>query len=98
MKRWLSLALALALLCALPLTAAVAEQNVDLTGKLVIVHTNDVHGYAETSLTEPSTGYAQVKQYKEDAERLGASVLLLDAGDVSQGRPLVNLSMGRDRL
>lgn len=94
MKRWLSLALALALLCTLPFSAAVAEQKVDLTGKLVIVHTNDVHGYAETSLTEPSTGYAQVKQYKEDAERLGASVLLLDAGDVSQGQPIVNLSMG----
>ena len=94
MKKWLSILLALVLAGSLLFPAAVADQDVDLTGKLVIIHTNDVHGYAETSLTEPSTGYAQVKQYKEDAERLGASVLLLDAGDVSQGQPIVNLSKG----
>ena len=43
MKKWLSvlLALTLPLGCLLP---AAAEQKVDLTGKLVIVHTNDVHG------------------------------------------------------
>ena len=93
MKKWLSvlLALALTLGCLLPATA---EQKVDLTGKLVIVHTNEVHGYAVTGGTPPSVGYAQIKQYKLDAAALGASVLLLDAGDVSQGQPIVNLSMG----
>ena len=94
MKKWFSVLLALILAGCLLFPAAVAEQDVDLTGKLVIIHTNDIHGYAETNLIEPSVGYAQIKQYKEDAERLGASVLLLDAGDVSQGQSIVNLSEG----
>ncbi|HNW86982.1 MAG TPA: bifunctional UDP-sugar hydrolase/5'-nucleotidase [Candidatus Limiplasma sp.] len=93
MKRWLSILLALALLATAPF-AAVAEQKVDLTGKLVIVHTNDIHGRAQTDLAEPSVGYAQIKQYREDAKALGASVLLLDAGDASQGEPIVNLEKG----
>lgn len=92
MKKALSLLLAavLTLVC-LP---ALAGQPVDLTGKLVILHTNDTHGYAVTDPAAPATGYAQVKQYKLDAQALGASVLLMDAGDVSQGQPLVNLSKG----
>ena len=93
MKKWLSILLTLALLCcALP--AAVAEQKVDLSGKLVILHTNDIHGYAVTDPSQPSVGYAQIKQYKMDAARLGANVLLLDAGDASQGQPIVNLDKG----
>lgn len=93
MKKALSILLALVFTLGC-LSFAAAEQKVDLTGKLVIVHTNDVHGYAVTSASAPSVGYAQIKQYKLDAARLGANVLLLDAGDVSQGQPIVNLSKG----
>ncbi len=94
MKKRLSILLALAMLACCLAPAAVAEQKVDLTGKLVIVHTNDVHGYAVTDLSEPSVGYAQIKQYCTDAKATGADVLLLDAGDASQGQPIVNLDMG----
>lgn len=93
MKRWLSVLLALAALL-LALSPAMADQPVDLTGKLLILHTNDLHGYAITDPSLPSVGYAQIKQYKADAQALGAQVLLLDAGDVSQGQPIVNLDKG----
>lgn len=94
MRKLLSILLALALLTMGLVPVALAEQPVDLTGKLVILHTNDTHGYALTNPAEPSVGYAQVKQYAEDAAALGANVLLLDAGDASQGKPIVNLSKG----
>jgi 2',3'-cyclic-nucleotide 2'-phosphodiesterase (5'-nucleotidase family) len=67
----------------------------ELSGKLVILHTNDVHGHA---LRDPATGaigYAAIAQLKKDLQSLGASVLLLDAGDASQGTSLVNLSQGK---
>ena len=96
MKKWLAILLSLSiLLVALP---AMAAQEVDLSGKLVIVHTNDVHGHAVTDLSEPSVGYAQIKQYKADAAALGANVLLLDAGDASQGQPIVNLDKGENAI
>ena len=95
MNKRLSILFALVLLCSCLLPVAVADQQVDLTGKLVIIHTNDVHGHAVTNAAEPSVGYAQVKQYRMDAAELGADVLLLDAGDASQGQPLVNLDKGK---
>ena len=92
MKKWLAILVSLSILfVGLP---AMAAQEVDLSGKLVIVHTNDVHGYAVTDPSEPSVGYAQIKQYKADVAALGANVLLLDAGDASQGQPIVNLDKG----
>lgn len=94
MKKCLSILLTLALAVGCLLPSAFAEQKVDLTGKLVIVYTNDVHGYAVTDPSEPAAGYAQVAQYKKDAAALGANVLLLDAGDASQGQPIVNLDKG----
>jgi 2',3'-cyclic-nucleotide 2'-phosphodiesterase (5'-nucleotidase family) len=94
MKKALSILLAAVLmLLSLP---ALAGQPVALTGKLMILHTNDTHGYGVTDPAAPSVGYAQVKQYKSDAQALGAAVLLMDAGDVSQGQPLVNLSKGAE--
>ena len=98
MKKWLSVLLSLALLTCCLAPAAMAEQKVDLSGKLVIVHTNDIHGYVVTDTSEPSVGYAQIKQYAEDAEATGADVLLLDAGDASQGQPIVNLSKGLNAI
>ncbi len=45
-----------------------------------------------------SLGYAAIAQYKKDLEAAGDSVLLLDAGDATQGMPLVNLSMGKTAI
>ena len=85
----LLLSLALALGLALP---ALAESGV-LEGKLVILHTNDVHGRAVSA--NGVWGYAAITQVKKDLEAQGAQVLLLDAGDASQGTPLVNLDYGK---
>jgi len=98
MKKWLSILLALTMTACCLLPAALADQTVDLTGKLVIVHTNDIHGYAVTDPSEPSVGYAQIKQYTLDAKATGADVLLLDAGDASQGQPIVNLDKGLNAI
>jgi len=98
MRKGLSILLALAMLAFGLAPVAVAEQKVDLSGQLLIVHTNDIHGYAVTDPSEPSVGYAQIKQYCTDAKALGADVLLLDAGDASQGQPIVNLSKGLNAI
>ncbi|MCL2812573.1 MAG: 5'-nucleotidase C-terminal domain-containing protein, partial [Clostridia bacterium] len=63
-------------------------------GKLVILHTNDMHGRAAADLTAGTLGYAAIAQIKLDLLEMGASVLLLDAGDASQGAPIVNMSRG----
>ena len=85
--RRLSLELALGL--ALPVLA----EGGALEGRLVILHTNDVHGRAVSA--NGVWGYAAITQVKKDLEAQGAQVLLLDAGDASQGTPLVNLDYGK---
>lgn len=62
--------------------------------KLVILHTNDIHGRVSANLDDGTMGYAGIAQYKKDYEALGAKVLLLDGGDATQGAPVVNLSYG----
>lgn len=64
----------------------------DMDGKLVVLHTNDIHGYYET--TEESVGIAGVASLKDYYEDQGAEVILLDAGDFSQGTTLVNHQKG----
>ncbi|WMI80289.1 5'-nucleotidase C-terminal domain-containing protein [Anaerotignum sp. MB30-C6] len=64
----------------------------DMDGKLVVVHTNDMHGYYQT--TEKNIGIAGVKGIKDYYAAQGADVLLLDAGDFSQGTTLVNHEKG----
>jgi 5'-nucleotidase/UDP-sugar diphosphatase len=67
-------------------------------GRLVILHTNDVHGRAVADPAGMVRGYAAIARYKKDLEAAGDSVLLLDAGDACQGTPLVNLSMGKTAI
>jgi 5'-nucleotidase/UDP-sugar diphosphatase len=67
-------------------------------GKLVILHTNDIHGRAVANAADGILGYATISQYKKDLEAAGNSVLLLDAGDASQGTPLVNLGYGKNAI
>lgn len=78
-------------LMAVPVAAAdLPEGLTDLEGKLVVIHTNDTHGRD----LEGVYTTAAVAQLKQDLTAAGADVLLLSAGDASQGTPLVNLSMG----
>lgn len=64
----------------------------DMDGKLVIMHTNDIHGHYET--TEEQIGIAGVAALKNYYVDQGAEVLLVDAGDFSQGTTLVNHDKG----
>lgn len=64
----------------------------DMDGKLVIMHTNDIHGHYET--TEEQIGIAGVAALKNYYVDQGAEVLLVDAGDFSQGTTLVNHEKG----
>ncbi len=91
----LVMALVLALFTLVPAFAEETPANA-LDGKLVILHTNDVHGRGMAA--DNALGYARVAQLKKNVEALGASVLLLDAGDASQGTPLVNLSTGKSAM
>lgn len=94
-KKLLALLLALVLTFALcggalatePETTAVEQ---DLAGQIVILHTNDVHGAV--------TGYAKIAALKDAYEARGAYVLLMDAGDFSQGTTYVSLSKGANAI
>ena len=91
----LSLLLSLVMLAGIALPAA-AEQAP--AGKLYILHTNDMHGRAVADPQAGILGYAAIAQYKKDLEAQGHDVLLLDAGDATQGTPLVNLGMGKNAI
>lgn len=65
-------------------------------GKLVVIHTNDIHGYYEK--TKSSLGISSVFAIRDYYEKKGANVLLLDAGDFSQGTNLVNYFKGVDAV
>jgi 2',3'-cyclic-nucleotide 2'-phosphodiesterase (5'-nucleotidase family) len=71
-------------------TAEEAEQTGELTGSIVILHTNDVHGAIE--------GYAKVAALKQSLEEQGAYVLLFDAGDFIQGDTSVSISEGQTAI
>ncbi len=62
----------------------------DLTGKTVILHTNDMHGAISR--------YALVASVKLNLQERGADVILVDAGDFSSGTPYVNASKGADAI
>ena len=62
----------------------------DLSGKTIILHTNDVHGAVE--------GYAQASALKYEFIARGAEVILADAGDYSQGTPYVSTTKGADAV
>ena len=62
----------------------------DLTGKTVILHSNDVHGKID--------GYKYIAGLKADFEAKGAEVILADAGDYSQGTTYVSLSKGANAV
>ena len=55
-------------------------------GKTVILHSNDVHGALG--------GYAYMSQMKTSLENAGAEVIMVDAGDFSQGSIYVSSTKG----
>ena len=88
-KKFLSLLLALAMMFSLSVSASAAEEEAagPMEGRIVILHTNDVHGAV--------AGYAKVAALKQSFQDAGAYTLLLDAGDYIQGDPTVSVSQGK---
>ena len=70
----------------------------DMSGKLVVIHTNDMHGRFEMDTDGGVLGISSVAALKGYYEKLGANVLLLDAGDFSQGTNLVNYYKGLNSI
>ena len=91
MKRMYRMLAAIIALLMLILPAAAEESGgeIDLTGHIVILHTNDSHGRADTNL-----GFSRAAYAKDVLEGAGATVLLLDAGDTLHGLPFANISEG----
>lgn len=69
-KKLLSLLLVLCLILSLSCTAFAADEAKPLTGKTVILHSNDVHGAIDL--------YAAMASLKADYEAQGAEVILAD--------------------
>ena len=102
MRKFLSVLLAMAMVLSLTVTGFAIEdtattrepevmtEEATMAGKTVILHTNDVHGAVE--------GYAYIAQLKADYEAKGAEVILVDAGDYSQGTTYVSVSQGADAV
>ncbi len=62
------------------------EVPADLSGKTIILHSNDVHGVIGR--------YAYIASVKQNFQARGAEVILADAGDYMQGTPYVAYSNG----
>ena len=95
-QRILAVLLSVVLVFALGVTALAEEILIapapaaDFTGKTVILHSNDVHGAV--------AGYAYMAALKADFEAKGAEVILIDAGDYSQGTTYVSTTKGADAI
>ena len=102
MRKFLSVLLAMAMVLSLTVTGFAIEdtattrepevmtEEATMAGKTVILHTNDVHGAV--------AGYAYIAQLKADYEAKGAEVILVDAGDYSQGEVYVSDTKGLDAV
>ena len=94
MKKFTAFCLALILTLSFTVSAAAEDMVIapapTMSGKTVVLHTNDVHGSVE--------GYACVKALKAKYEAMGAEVVLADAGDYTQGTPYVSVGKGADAV
>ena len=89
----LAIVLSLVMILALAVPAAAYDYAAnakifrnDYSGKTVILHSNDVHGAID--------GYAYMAALRDRFEAAGADVILVDAGDFSQGTTYVSTFKG----
>ncbi|MCQ2411720.1 MAG: bifunctional metallophosphatase/5'-nucleotidase [Sphaerochaetaceae bacterium] len=86
---------AVLLVALIAMTMVFAQSIVEVThgemyGKTVVLHSNDVHGSVE--------GYAKMAALRDAFEAMDAEVILVDAGDFSQGTTYVSVSKGADAI
>lgn len=93
MKRFLVIMMAMVMLVGTGSAPKVNAAGGSYEGDLVIIHTNDTHGHFGVVEGE-QLGMAAVVSLKNYYESRGADVLLLDAGDFSQGTTLVSYYEG----
>ena len=82
--------LAIAVLALFAVSAVFASAELPLEGKTIILHSNDVHGSI--------AGYANIAELRNEYEAQGADVILVDAGDFSQGTAYVSTTKGADAI
>ncbi len=84
--------------CARPASVGQDKGAAAATPLLAIIHTNDTHGHdVAVEATENEQGnfsMAAVAALKAEWEKKGYEVLLVDAGDATQGMPLVDTTQG----
>ena len=88
MKKFVSLFLSLVMAFTLVVPTAWADEPKEMTGKTVILHSNDVHGAIDD--------YAYMAALRDEYKGKGAEVILADAGDYSQGTAYVSITKGEN--
>ena len=88
MKKFVSLFLSLVMAFTLVVPTAWADEPKEMTGKTVILHSNDVHGAIDD--------YAYMAALRDEYKGKGAEVILADAGDYSQGTANVSITKGEN--
>ena len=71
-------------------SVTIRTDALDYAGKTVIIHSNDVHGALD--------GYAYMANYAQIVKDHGGEVIMVDAGDFTQGTPYVSLSKGHTAI
>ncbi len=65
---------------------------------ITIIHTNDIHGRIEEDSYNNVMGLAKIAALIKEAKEANPNTLVLDAGDVLHGMPIVNISKGENAL
>ncbi len=102
-RRIVSIVMAMALMLTLGMTSitvraagepvkelSIHDIPADFSGKTVILHSNDIHGAVGR--------YGYIASVKQNLQNRGAEVILVDAGDFSQGTPYVSTTKGLDAV
>lgn len=66
--------------------------------ELIVLHANDIHGHAQQDAKGGNIGYATFKNVVDAFKAEGKTVLVLDAGDATQGTNFATLSKGNSMI
>lgn len=91
---WLGLLLAILLLPGQAWSACPGGSDTPVSATLTILHTNDLHAHLLPSRTGKG-GLANLAAYIKQVRASEPNVLVLDAGDMTQGTPVSSLFLGK---